>query len=180
MPHERIRALRKRLAERRSKKKSKALQRRRKLRAVKQTAKQKATESRPGQAAQRAQAATERAQEEAEASREEVKLLASELGVSAAHVRDVASAANEVIDSARETAGGIDTLDADGDGDTDLLQVLDTPLPGDDAAGRQRTAGREPSDVVDVTEPVMDFGELATPKLDEFDVEDPVEDELFR
>lgn len=124
--------------------------------------------------------------ETAKASARQARLLAAELGVTRDRASEIAARGSELIDKA-EASGTLDQFDLDGDGDTDILTALDEPGAGGGQRGGQAAAmgptlgnpDVDPYDVVDPTEPVMDFGEMTDPQLNDFDVEGPIEEEIF-
>lgn len=136
-------------------------------------------------------------------------LIATELGVGEGDAAGIIKEGADIVESrssggdggSGSGGGGLGALDFDGDGDTDILTAIDEP--GFDGGRRQQYGPRrprrarggfdpiegeaamlgnpdvDPNDVVDPTGPVMDLGEMTEPALDDFDVEDPIEEEIF-
>lgn len=151
-PSESLEAARKRVeqAKERAKQAKKSKQKREaKVKNRAKAARQRVRESRPVQAGRAVK-------EEGQATTAEAKLLASELGVSVSGARKAADRLSDRIDSAA-AEGNLESLDLDGDGDTDLLGSLEEELD----------AGGGPAQSIDPSRPVMDFeGEFDTPVME--------------
>jgi len=169
MPHERLKRLRERLK-----------QRQERVRAKRENKRARSERDESDSAGERAAVAAKRAKERGQSVRREVSetrrqagklgadaksLIATELGVSTSEAESVISQGAAALERARD-AGALEALDADGDGDTDVLGMVDEPVD-------EETGG-----ALDPTTPVFDVGERAEPDFDPVNVEEPI-DEAF-
>jgi len=152
MVAERIKALREKI------------QRREKsVRADRQAKQRRVERGEPEGASETAQVKAKQAKEEAEMTADQARELASdakthvatELGVSRSEAGGIISEGSDILSSAGER---LDDLDLDGDGDTDMLTVVDSPL--EDGNGGGSGGGIQGPDLgVDPSEPIFEPSE---------------------
>lgn len=127
MVSERLRALRERINRREQQTRA---DRRAKQRRIEREEPEGATERAQVKVRQVSQQAEQSADEARQLSSSAKKLIATELGVSTSEAESVIQQGADLLDSAGES---VDSLDFDGDGDTDILSVIEPP--GEDDAG---------------------------------------------
>lgn len=96
------------------------------------------------------------------------QLISTELGISESESESFIREASDMLEGAGDALGD---FDLDGDGDTDLIGGFEEPIVEPEESGA--------SDVIDPTEPVMDFGEATEPVMNDLDLEDPIEEQMF-
>lgn len=166
MVKQRIKELRKRIQRRESAKRAK---RRAKARRIEKEQPKGAAETAKVKAKQTSKQVSETNEEARALASDAKQLVATELGLSESESESFIKEAAGLIDSAGESLGD---LDLDGDGDTDLMGSFEQSLSDTEQGGDEG--------VVDPTEPVMDLGGQTEPVMSDLDVEDPVEDEIFK
>lgn len=166
MVNQTIKALRERIQRRESAK-----------RAARQAKARRIEKEQPEGAAERAQVKAKQTSKKVSQTNEEARglaedaktLISTELGLSESQSESFIKEASSLLESAGDSLGD---LDLDGDGDSDLITGFDEPIVEPDESGA--------AEVIDPTEPVMDFGEATEPVMGDLDLEDPIEEQMFK
>jgi ATPase subunit of ABC transporter with duplicated ATPase domains len=166
MVNQKIKELRERIQRRETAKRAK---RRAKARRIKRGKPEGATETAQVKAKQTSEKVSETTKETQGLAADAKQLISTELGLSESQSESFIKEASDMLDGAGDALGD---LDLNGDGDTDLLTGFDQPLQGPEESGA--------SEVIDPTEPLLDFGEMTEPVMSDLDLEDPIEDEIFK
>lgn len=175
MVHDRIRALRERLERSKQSAKGKARardrSRKRGAKARKKAEKQRRLErGNPKNVREHARVSgreTAKAASEAKGAFDAgTTFVSQELGVKKQHAEGVIESGNELFQKAKSAGVPLQQFDIDGDGDTDLLQVLDAPGGGGQGGSGAVVDPSEP--IIDPTEPAIDVpGTIAEPLFNE-------------